>query len=261
MFFFNFPSGFSQNKIDTSKFVFVKGSFFRPGSEAGDDDEKKSKIIYIKSFYISKYEINNAEFCKFLNDFSLPPEKISHLINIGGQKRNIKCAIFFENGIYKSENGYENFPVIFVSWHGANAFCKYAGGRLPNEIEWEYAAKGGKKNKDFFLYSGSNSADLVAWFGSNSQNKIHKCGLKKPNCLNIFDMSGNISEWCFDKYNPKFYNEMKRFNPKEQNKGNLRVHRGASWINSEKILRLTNRRASKPETKNSTIGFRIVHDF
>ncbi len=272
MFFLTVQPLFSQNNKVTDKFVLVKGGLFRPGCANGEEDEKKSKKIYISNFYISKYEINNLEFCRFLNDsLACPPEKIPVYININGKSRDIRCRIYLEKGIYKSEKAYENFPVIFVSWYGASAYCKYAGGRLPSEIEWEYAAKGGKRACKFyniknnkstkcFLYSGDNIADSVAWFASNSQHKIHECGSKKSNFLDIFDMSGNVSEWCADRYNFNFYSTMKRINPSEQNIGKFRVHRGGAWINSKKILRITNRRATNPTDKNSTIGFRIVKD-
>ncbi len=260
----------SQSIIDSTNFIFIEGGNFVPGSSSGDFDEKGGKKTKVNSYYLSKYEVNNSEFCMFLNKAKIKEEKIPLYINLKGKNRNIESGIYKEGKLYKIKKGYENQPVSFVSWFGAYAFCQYTKTRLPSEIEWEYAAKGGiygcktykkKKNEDkCYIFSGGNSADSVAWFKENSENSIHNSGLKKDNALGLFDMSGNLSEWCYDSYSETYYSELKRKSQKYNEKGALKVHRGGSWANSQKTLRLPNRRASNPYSRNATIGFRIAKD-
>ena len=110
------------------------------------------------------------------------------------------------------------------------------------------------------MFSGSDIADEVAWYKINSNNDIHKVGGKKANELSIHDLSGNISEWCFDWYKSDYYELEENKNPKGPKKGDFKVHRGGSWFNTEKMISITNRRASKPRSQKATIGFRVVKD-
>ena len=250
---------------EDSSFVFLKNGHFFLGCNTGDADEIPTKKIYINSFYISKYEVTNKEFCTFLNAVKPKKSDLKKYINLNGKFQNLKCRIYLKDSIFFIEKGFEYFPVTFVSWFGADAYCKFAGGRLPTETEWEYAAKGGKQSVisnifHKYIYAGSNKPDEIAWYRNNSENKIHKIGQKKPNRVHIFDMNGNAEEWCADWYSPEFYRICPVKNPQGPEKGRMKVHRGGSWYNTSKVLRITNRRASKPVTENSTIGFRVVKD-
>ncbi len=264
LFFFQINLLFSQ-KNDTL-FVYIEGGYFNRGSNSGDEDEKPVKKIKINSFFISKYEITNAEYCMFLNKVKPDKHLLRKYINLKGFYKDVKCRIYTENSDYFVEKGFENYPVNYISWFGADAYAKFAGGRLPTEAEWEYAAKGGKMSffgKIFadYLYSGSNNVDEVSWYRKNSKNKPHKTGQKKPNKEKLYDMSGNVAEWCNDWYLPEYYKTENEENPQGPEKGRMKVHRGGSWYNTPEMLRITNRRASKPVTQNSLIGFRIVKDF
>ncbi len=246
-------------------FVSVKGGFFIRGNKNGDADEQPIRKIKINDFFIGKYEVTNAEFCKFLNTLKPDASSERRYINLNGKYKDITCRIYKKDSTYYSETGYDNFPVIFVSWFGADAYSKFAGGRLPTEAEWEYAAKGGKpsfRSKIFqdYRYAGSNRPEDVAWFRNNSGNQPHKVGGKKKNRANIYDMSGNAEEWCSDWYVPEYYKTSIENNPEGPEKGRMKVHRGGSWYNTSTMLRITNRRASKPVTQNALIGFRIVKD-
>jgi formylglycine-generating enzyme required for sulfatase activity len=113
--------------------------------------------------------------------------------------------------------GYEDYPVVNVTWQGAQIFCSILNGKQPSEAEWEFAARGGVYairsytgiNKDDFEYeyrfAGGNVMTERGWFVDNSYGRTHKVGMLKPNQLGIFDMCGNVWEWCYDKYNKDFY--------------------------------------------------------
>ncbi|GHT63329.1 hypothetical protein FACS189451_09830 [Bacteroidia bacterium] len=130
------------------------------------------------------------------------------------------------------------------------------GFRLPTEAEWEVAARGGKKSKKF-KYSGSNFLETVGWFNRNGNGTTHEVAKKQTNELGIYDMSGNVYEWCFDWYNSK-YNKKEVKNPKGPPKGDNKVVRGGSWIDDAEYCVVSNRLNDTPERRTVHYGFRIV---
>ncbi|MBO5748376.1 MAG: formylglycine-generating enzyme family protein [Muribaculaceae bacterium] len=137
-----------------------------------------------------------------------------------------------------------NLPVESVSWNDCQEFIKKLNSltglnfRLPTEAEWEYAARGGNKSKGY-KYSGSNDIGSVAWYGSNSSSKTHTVATKSPNELGLYDMSGNVYEWCSDWYGS--YSSGSQTNPKGPSEGSYRVGRGGSWNLGEGNCRVSNR--------------------
>ncbi len=249
-------------RISAQNFVEVKGGFFKPGNPEGDSDERPAKTVRIKSFLISATETTNEQYCKFLNQAQPRQDTLAKWINLEGHWENEKCRISKTQNQYTVEQGYENHPVVFVSWYGAKAFCTFNGGRLPMEIEWEYSARGGKlyklsENKPK-IYAGSTNADETAVYQGNSNNHISAVASKAPNQIGIYDMSGNVAEWCEDWYHPQAYAKNKLLKIKLPSKANFKVHRGGSWYNSLEMIRVGNRRASKPKNQSVLRGFRMV---
>lgn len=148
--------------------VFVKGGTFQMGDTFGHGsyDEKPVHTMTISDFYIDKYEVTNAQFCKFLNEKGNQKEGGALWLDIKSES----CLIEKQGERYVPKSGYENHPVIMVTWYGAKAYCQWAGGRLPTEAEWEYAAKGGRKSQGY-QYSGSNNLAEVDWYYGNSGDK------------------------------------------------------------------------------------------
>ncbi len=258
-------TAFSQEFYSDKNMIYVKGGKFYLGNKSGDEDEQPKRKVFVNDFYIGKYEVTNKEYCDFLNAVKPDAQTQRKYINLDGEYKNIKCGIFLKDSVYFTEKGYEYYPVIFVTWFGADAYCKYAGGRLPAEAEWEYAAKGGKMSSFIrifrkYRYSGSNNPDKVAWFRDNSEGKPKRTGTKKPNRLQLYDMSGNVAEWCSDWYDTNYYKICPDKNPQGPENGRMKVHRGGSWYNTPEMLRVTNRRASKPVNQNAVTGFRIAKD-
>ncbi|MDR1897770.1 MAG: formylglycine-generating enzyme family protein [Prevotellaceae bacterium] len=216
--------------------VFVKGGTFLMGctAEQGDDcesDEKPAHKVTLSDFYIGKYEVTQTQW----------------------------KAIMDSNPSYFS--GCENCPVEQVSWDDIQEFIKKLKAktglnyRLPTEAEWEYAASGGAQSRRY-KYSGSNSMDGVAWYSGNSGDKTHPVGTKKANELGIYDMSGNVWEWCNDWFGD--YSSNAQTNPKGPSSTSLRVVRGGSWYFYRQYVRVSLRVRCMLDGRGHDMGFRLA---
>jgi formylglycine-generating enzyme required for sulfatase activity len=127
-----------------------------------------------------------------------------------------------------------NLPVDNVSWNDCQLFIQKLNNltgkkfRLPTEAEWEYAARGGRDGKAY-RYAGSDNVNDVAWYQLNSKEKTHRVKTMLPNTLGLYQMSGNVSEWCEDWYDSAYYDNSSRTNPKGPSSGSFRVYRGGNW--------------------------------
>ena len=152
-------------------------------------------------------------------------------------------------------------PVERVSWNDCQEFVSRLNSltgrtfRLPTEAEWEYAARGGNKSRHY-KYSGSNNIFDVAWHGDNSGDKTHAVGTKTANELGIYDMSGNVYEWCSDWYGS--YSAGAQTNPQGPSSGTYRVLRGGSWNYNASYCRVSNRNYNDPDFSFNGLGLRLV---
>ena len=227
------------------------------GSYEGEYDEKPPVTIIIsKPFYISKYEITQQQYkavmgnnpSEFKGD-NLPVEQVSWY-----------DALDFCNRLSKSEGLTQCYTI-----NGTKVTCDFEanGYRLPTEAEWEYAAKAGTKT-DFYsgklTYSGNSpidpNLDKIAWYSANSSNATHPVGQKTPNAFGLYDMSGNVWEWCWDRYAEYPSVETKDYQGPEI--GTYRVYRGGGWRNLAWYCRSTNRDRNYLDDKNNSLGFRVV---
>lgn len=227
--------------------VLVEGGTFRMGSDHAyaDPDEKPVHNVTLSSFKISRYEITNDQFVKFLNAKGNTRE--------GGMLWYNGKDIVQKGGRYEVVGNRGNYPVTYVSWYGAKAYAEWSGGSLPTEAQWEYAARGGNKSQNY-LYSGSNNVDEVSFHLYNSRG-LNPVGLKKPNELGLYDMSGNAWEWVADrKYN---YTAEDKVDPAPVTSGGDFIRRGASCYCKPKYGRPANRGTHR--TYQNNIGFRVVY--
>ena len=164
-------------------------------------------------------------------------------------------------GSNPSANKGDNLPVEKVSWNDCQTFITKLNQltgqkfRLPTEAEWEYAARGGKLSKGY-KYSGSNTLSYVAWYTGNSSYKTHPVATKRPNELGLYDMSGNVWEWCQDWYGS--YSSSTQSNPTGPSSGSHRVHRGGSWLIDARHCRVSYRGSDTPSNTNFIFGFRLA---
>jgi sulfatase modifying factor 1 len=262
--------------------VTVKGNYFAMGSEEGDRTSQPVHQVRVDSLMIGKYEVTNNEYVKFLNYYldqimfegdgdivMLEGHPIYYLKVYGEdyEATGFKVPIYYENSTFKIIEDYGDYPVILVSWEGARLFCEWAGGRLPTEAEWEFAAKGGRNSSN--AYAGSNDLDEFGWYFGNSRNApckltsngdrgLHKVGQLKPNNLGLYDMSGNVSEWCYDIYDADYYSSSPSDNPMGSDRGTSRVIRGGSWADREEYCTVYSRVKSFDLNKGyDNIGFRL----
>jgi len=207
--------------------TFMMGS---PTTEVGrQSDETQHQVTLTKDYWIGKYPITQGQY----------------------------KAVIETNPSHTSYGIGDNYPVNTVYWNEAVAFCNAVGGRLPTEAEWEYAARGGKQNNGYKIYSGSNDINTVAWYNGNSAGKSHPVGQKTPNELGIYDMSGGMGEWCNDWWGD--YPSGSVVDPIGGTEGYNQVNRGDSYKNPISInhnCRVAHR--SYDGNSYSDLGFRIV---
>ena len=271
------PSQPSSTRINPNEIVYVEGGTFLMGSvkdskedNAGKDekgnvrnDDKPQHKVTLSSYRITKFEITNEQFAKFLTERGNQVENRRNWYspeNEKGVKYTPKewAFDFVINGkTFTPKQGREKLPIRFITWEGARAFAQWAGGRLPTEAEWEYASKGGKKSRGY-IYSGSDDLNEVGWNLYNSGGRLHTVGEKKPNELGLYDMSGNVWEWTADWYGP--YSKNDQTNPKGPDTGSMRVRRGASAWCIPARQRSVNRSTSSEGPVRHNMGFRVAFD-
>jgi sulfatase modifying factor 1 len=272
--------------------AFVKGGVFIMGCTAeqgGDcqDDEKPARQVSLSDYYIGRTPVTVAQFAAFAEDSGYRTEAErgdgSYILKGGSdwtmvQGVNWRCD---EKGKPRAKDKYDH-PVIHISWNDAVAYCKWLSVkkgshfRLPTEAEWEYAARGGALSQRF-KYAGSSKLDEVAWFWENSGDKLlseawekegvydntcctHPVAQKKPNELGLYDMSGNVWEWCEDDWHSDYKDAPADGSAWEDSpkRGSSRVLRGGSWNSSAEFCRVLSRNNDSSDLRGVIFGFRVA---
>ena len=243
------------------KMVYVEGGTFTMGatSEQGSDaydDEKPAHKVTLSDYYIGETQVTQALWKAVMGD---NPSDFK-----GSDSEKMRAEFVNRGGDPADFKGDDNRPVEEVSWEvitekfipalNRKTGCTF---RLPTEAEWEYAARGGSESKRF-KYSGSNNIDVVAWHNDNSGIETHIVKGKKANELGLYDMSGNVWEWCNDWYDIGYYIKSKDSNPQGPDKGSSRVIRGGSWSTSARGCRVSIRDGAIPSDYSHFLGFRLA---
>ncbi len=217
--------------ITGMELVWIPEGCFMMGSSSGNSDEKPVHKVCVDGFWMAKHEVTQAQW----------------------------KTIMGNNPSYFKDCG-DDCPVENVSWNDAKQFIEKLNSqgntkfRLPTEAEWEYAARSGGKNEK---YAGDNNVERVAWYYSNSNYSTYKAGTKAPNGLGLYDMSGNVWEWCEDVYNEKAYSKYVTNNPLITSGSEYRVIRGGSWHSRPANVRSAIRFRNGPSRTSYIIGFRL----
>jgi len=245
-----------KNQEAFHNMAFVTGGSYKMGTNDRANDEWPAHEVVISDFYMGKYEVTFHEYIKF-------------------------CSA--AGKIIPKDNGWERDkkPVIYVSWYDAVEYCNWLshqysltpcytingkevscdfnanGYRLPTEAEWEYAAGGGNKGRGY-TYAAHNDPSWAGWYNQNSGGQTHPIGTRRQNELGLFDMSGNVWEWCWDYYSDNYYKSSSVTDPSGPESGKKRVLRGGSWYNGSNYLRITVRGYANPGAKDDYFGFRVV---
>lgn len=218
--------------------IHVDGGKFQMGDNAGDKDERPAHQVTVKSFSIAKTETTVGQWQEFCTSTS----------------RKMPEVPWF--GLKVDQ------PIVNVSWDNATAYCLWLTNktgkkyRLPTEAEWEFAARGGNKSTGS-QFSGNKIIDSVAWYGGKSVGPM-PVAQKLPNELGIYDMTGNVWEWCSDWYDANYYASSPAIDPKGPASGKYYTFRGGAWDIGARNGRVSYRNPLSPTSRNHNKGFRVV---
>jgi formylglycine-generating enzyme required for sulfatase activity len=229
--------GVRVNPQDSLKYVWVAPGNFMMGCSPGDPDcaapEKPARQVTLgKAYWIGQTEVTVGAYKHFVEATKTKMPAVAPKLDRGWKK--------------------DGFPIVDVIWHEANQYCAWAGGRLPTEAEWEYAARGGSPQARY------GDLPAIAWCKQNAENRTHEVGAKLTNGFGLYDTLGNVWEWVNDWYDPKYYQSGATQDPSGPPTGQERVLRGGSWIVDPKLLRVSDRYSYKPDARSDFFGFRCV---
>jgi len=289
-------SASNNAKTIENNMVLIPGGNFIMGSMDGYTDEHPAHAVFVDDFYMAKYEVTVSDFKRFIDEsgYKTEVEKRGYSYKYGDNGYEEWKGITWkhdEKGNLRPSSEYDH-PVIHITWNDADAYCEWISSKtgqeyhLPTEAEWEYAARSGSKE---YKYSWGNGAPS----GKNGENicdeslaKMYNItdpkqywkgyhdgyvlsspyGQFNPNSLGLYDMGGNVTEWCWDWYNESYYKtcfanaELKTgevMNPRGPLSGDYRILRGGSFNNNPIYTRAANRNRNTPENSNNNIGFRV----
>lgn len=229
-----------------SGMVFIQGGTFQMGSTSRNSDEQPAHAVTLNSFWVDKYEVTRARWREV----------------VVWKQGASTLPLNPDPSYYKSN---DTLPVEEVKWNDIQTWIVYLNEkegttkyRLPTEAEWEYAARGGVHWLDNYTYSGDNNINSVGWYSGNSGSQTHVVGTKTPNELGIYDMSGNVWEWCQDWYGA--YPADAQTNPFGPSSGSYRVLRGGSCDYGYSNCSVSSRIFEIPSISWGDFGFRCVRD-
>gem|GEM_PF-1660755 len=272
-----FEVAMKRASIKNAAFVSITGGAFQMGDETGElwSGCRPVHSVTVSSFQMGEAEITNAQYCDFLNSAKAGSGITVENNTVKAVKGSYagqnylfmsdtyetaypgnRCWITVTDNVYSVTAGHENWPVVAVTWYGAKAFAEYYGCDLPREAEWEYACRGGKQ----YLYGtddgtiGSAKANYYISGGTNHPVDV-KSYPKNP--FGLFDMTGNVWEWCSDLYGA--YNSASATDPTGATIGTNRIVRGGNWDYNESNGRSADRDYYSPGYRYYFFGFRVVH--
>ena len=233
------------NQKDGSALVLVPAGAFLMGSEEGFPVERPVHRVFVNAFYLGKYPVTNAQYERFVAETG---HRVPYLDDPRARLDNWDL----EKRTYPP--GRAQHPVVLVSWHDAQAYCAWAGGRLPTEAEWEKAARGGLEEKRY-PWGDEIDPSLANYDNREGTTPV---GSYPANGYGLYDMVGNVWEWVADWYDAQYYRESPAQNPQGPEKGAVRVLRGGAWLLFAQFCRVAYRFRNSPDFRFNLIGFRLA---
>jgi len=216
------------------------------GAEASPD-EKPVHTVFLDAYYIDKYEVTNAHYQRFVLETGHPVPFVD---------KPWAEAYNWKGTAYPSGTG--NYPVVLVTWEDAQAYAAWIKKRLPTEAEWEKAARAHLVGKQY-PYGDTLEMNCANFDkGFFRKNALNPVGSFEPNAIGLYDMAGNVWEWCQDWYDADYYKKSPAQNPRGPAAGLYRVDRGGAWVNDTNYLRCSQRGKNSPDSKSHITGFRCA---
>jgi formylglycine-generating enzyme required for sulfatase activity/serine/threonine protein kinase len=253
--------------LNIPEMVPVDGGDFKMGSDRpnASEEERPVHTVAVGSFSIGKYEVTIDQFRQFVNETGYKTDaeqggwSTIFKDNKWSAPNSDKNAVNWRYDIAGNlvDSNIKNVPVVHVSWNDAMKYCEWLSAKqnakytLPSEEQWEYAAKGGKLGRSY-LFSGGNDLNEVGWYGGNSGKKLHPVGEKKPNELGVFDMSGNVMEWCNSSFS-RYASTSTQATSQSKDK----ILRGGSWFYEDEWCSASFRRWLPANMRGGAVGFRV----
>jgi len=244
---------------DEAKMIHVPDGEFLMGNEDANlkavADEEPAHTVYLDAFWIDRTEVTNAQYVQFLNALGGYRGTCGGYDCLETTVEDKDSHILQQEGRYVVESGFEDHPVIEVTWYGAQAYCEWAGVRLPTEAEWEKAARG----VDGRLYPwGNDVPDCDKAQYADCSGMTVPVGSKPAGAspYGVLDMAGNVWEWVADWYDEAYYDGSPARNPQGANSGERKAFRGGSWGYLPKFIRTTDRARNRPSYAGFNVGFR-----
>ncbi|GHU58757.1 hypothetical protein FACS189411_14690 [Bacteroidia bacterium] len=244
--------------------TFIMGS---PDTEPNrSTNETQHPVTLTRDFYMSRYQVTNAQYAAFLNANHIGSNGLwasgsypSQML-IQASSGSSDWGLHWDSGNSKwvPASGYDNHPVVYVTWYGADEYARWAGGSLSTEAQWEYACRAGTTTPWATATGVESELTDYAWYSANLGSSTHAVGGKKPNGYGLYDMHGNVSEWCSDWYKIDYYGSGPVTDPTGLASGSVRVFRGGHWYGSAPRCRSAFRNYDDPGNALSYLGFRIV---
>jgi formylglycine-generating enzyme required for sulfatase activity len=237
--------------------VYVPGGEFQMGSKIPNwADEQPAHDVTLNEFWLDQTEVTNAQFTRFLNNEGELTNGNATWLDIESES----CLIVEEEGEFQPKSGYADHPVVEVSWYGAEAYCEWAGARLPTEAEWEYAARG-PEGYTYPWGDTSPTCDLVQYGSCSGRTVPVGTFPDGASWCGALDMAGNVWEWVADWYDEAYYERSRTSNPTGPSSGSDKVQRGGAWNGySTSFMRGATRTAKAPESTDFNKGFRCARD-
>ena len=264
---------------DGMKMVYIPAGAFMMGDETGDFDGTQDWLnipqheVYTDAFYMDEHEVTNKQYCQFLNSISVQDDGEKWLdssgnrlihhswVSLGKTIPWHSCYIEKSTSGFKPKAGYNNHPVVSVYWEGADAYARWVGGRLPTEAEWEKAARGGLVGKKY-PNGETISHDDANYRGRGGKDIWDETAPIKsfdPNEYQLYDMAGNVYEWCSDWWDNDYYSKSPKNNPTGPSSGSWHVVRGGSFWDTYSFVRCAFRFCFVVYHYNLwNVGFRVV---